>query len=341
MDLVERELNWVLNSPMFFSESASMCAQSQRPAGMIPSLPGPLTHPDAFRHLSTDDSRGLLSDVDKRNACLAELRSALPMLASGRLGIRFELYVETILRHEFSSQNVHTRVAVREPCRDSGIKTWGEFDFLFFNRHRQRVEHWETSVKFYLQVRDDPQWKWCWGPGIIDRLELKGPKTFLQQLALSSTDLGHGAIPQAWREFPLVKSVFAKGTMFYRWNARKEGFTEKLRKIVMPLALAADHQRSWWVEPDDVAELQAHYPGSRVALLPRTFWMTGLPANAQLSAAGESWRQFNAQLEARLNAASARNECLLIGIYSGVPQLTLSAMGFIATPKFLKSVPTT
>ncbi|MEY3901222.1 MAG: hypothetical protein RL189_528 [Pseudomonadota bacterium] len=338
MDLVEQELNWVLNSPMFFAPSASTFALAQCPAGMTPSLPGPITHPNEMRHLTTAESCGLLSDVLMRNAALAELRSSVPTLASGRLGIRFELYVETILRNAFGSQNVQTRVAVREPCADIGVKTWGEFDFLFFNQHQQRVEHWETSVKFYLQVRDEPQWKWCWGPGIIDRLDLKGPKTFLQQLALSSTDLGYAAIPSAWQVHPLVKSVFAKGTIFYRWSVRNESFSERLMHIVQPQALAADHQKSWWVEPDDVRELQAHYPGARVALLPRIYWMTGLPQTAQLSTVTESWNDFNVRLEARLAAASARNECLFIGIYNGEQELTLSAMGFVATPRFLHSV---
>jgi hypothetical protein len=229
---------------------------------------------------------------------------------------------------------------VREPFGASGVKTWGEFDFLFFNQHQQHVEHWETSVKFYLQVRDEPQWKWCWGPGVIDRLDLKGPKTFLQQLALSSTDLGFAAIPSSWQVLPLVKSVFAKGTIFYRWSVRKENFSERLSRIVLPEALAVDHQKSWWVEPDDVPELQAHYPEACVALLPRTYWMTGLPQTEQLSTTTESWSQFNSQLEYRLSAASARNECLLVGIYGGAQQLSLKAMGFIATPRFLRSIST-
>lgn len=338
MDLVEQELNWVLSSPMFFSQSASGFAQSQIPSGMNPSLPGPLTHPNEIIYLSTADSCGLLSDSRARNTCLKELRKAIAVLASGRLGIRFELYVDMILRSAFGNQNVQTRVAVRELRKESGIKTWGEFDFLFFNPIRQRVEHWETSVKFYLQVRDDPAWKWCWGPGIIDRLDLKGPKTFLQQLPLSSTDLGYAAIPSPWRAFPLVKGVFAKGTIFYRWSVRHESFSERLQRIVLPQALAEDHQKSWWIEPDDVVELESHYPDSKISILPRTYWMTGRVLDSPQAAAVETWDEFNAKLNFRLGIASARNECLFVGIYSERPKFSLLSLGFIATPHFMKSV---
>jgi hypothetical protein len=335
LELVERELDWILDSPAFYGVEAVQHAQSQITQQNLISLPGPIVTPNNIIPLSTQECSSLIPIGAGRGECAQHIERELEHLKTGRLGLIFEKYLEIILRRRFGSKNVLCRVPVREPCQVSlGSKTWGEFDFLFFNNDEQRVEHWESSVKFYLQVKDDPAWYFCWGPGVQDRLDLKGPKTFLQQLPLSSTTSGAEAIPGDWRRFPLVKRVFAKGTIFYRWRPEVESFAERLGHIVAPHALSPDHLKSWWINMDDVESLRTRYPESMPALLPRRNWMVGL-CGSVLNEQLESWVEFINKLSTRAAQASERKECLHVGLYSAHSDRRFLTSGFIATPHFV------
>lgn len=335
MDLVERELTWVIRSPNFYSPDAADEAERQTVSGYSAALPGPLIAAQKFDYLSQPEIDSFLSRSGSRQSCLKTLRVEVPQLASGRLGIRFELYLHQILKEAFGTDFVKSHVAVREELQSQQVKTWGEYDFLVLNTSLQRVEHWESSIKFYLQVKDDPAWKWCWGPGRVDRLDLKGPKTFLQQLALSSTELGRQMIPSDWRELPLVKRVFAKGTIFYRWQPANESLSERLSGCVRPSALASNHLQSWWITPDQVKALREHFPNAQMALIPRKLWMTGLDIDACDESGFESWDVFESRLDGRLDSAAERNECLYAGIYSSGSIRQLISAGFIVTRPFL------
>lgn len=334
LEVVERELNWVLDSPVFFARDAHLRASLECQNLSSISLPGPIVSPNNFEFLSNEESANLVSSAQARRDCAEKIFSELQTLHTGRLGLVFEKYLEQILASHFGSFNVTTRVPVRQNyVPGPGSKTWGEFDFLLLNSKMPRVEHWESSIKFYLQVRDEPAWKWCWGPGVIDRLDLKGPKTFLQQLSLSSTLLGQNSIPEPWRELPLVKKVFAKGTIFYSWKPHIETFAQRLKRIVTPCGLSGEHLKSWWIHPHSVAHLKEHYRSHSIAILPRRYWMTGLPKDA-LPSMLESWSTFMEKLEVRCKVASERKECLYVAIYSTELAGKLECCGFIVTPHF-------
>lgn len=337
LELVERELNWILDSPVFFARDAHLQAPLECQNLSSISLPGPIVSPNNFEFLSNEESANLISSAQARRDCAEKIFKELQTLHTGRLGLVFEKYLEQILASHFGSSNVSTRVPVRQDyVPGPGSKTWGEFDFLLLNSKKQRVEHWESSIKFYLQVRDEPAWKWCWGPGVIDRLDLKGPKTFLQQLSLSSTLLGQNSIPTPWRELPLVKRVFAKGTIFYSWKPHIETFAERLKHISAPCGLSGEHLKSWWIHPHSVAHLEEHYRNRSIAILPRRYWMTGLPKEA-LPTLLESWSTFREKLELRSKVASERKECLYVAIYSTELVGKLECCGFIATPHFINA----
>lgn len=340
MDLVEKELTWVIHSPNFFAPEAPEEACRQSPPDSFPALPGPLKSAQVFENLSQLEIKSLLSRPTQWQQCLSELRTEIPKLASGRLGLRFEKYLHTILTTSFGAENVMTRLAVREVLLKAQVKTWGEYDFLIVNREQNRLEHWESSIKFYLQVKDDPDWKWCLGPGLKDRLDLKGPKTFLQQLALSSTDLGSQVIPPQVRLPLLVKRVFAKGTVFYRWSPRFESLAERLGRCVQPSALTQEHLKSWWITSKDVRDLRDHFPDIHLALLPRKYWMTGLDTETSDEALFETWDEFFERLPERLKSAQDRNECLLVGLYSAGNARRLLTSGFIASDLFAQAAMT-
>ncbi|MEY4064154.1 MAG: hypothetical protein RIR26_362 [Pseudomonadota bacterium] len=339
-ELVERELDWIFQSPVFYSSQAPQQAAFEKPPRLSVSLPGPLVAENIFEDLNQRESSNFLLPRGVRNAAVSALVDELPHLHTGRLGLIFEKYIETVLLLSFGNQNVRSRWPVREkPSTHGKEKTWGEFDFLFLNSLKARVEHWECSIKFYLQIADDPRWNVCWGPGVVDRLDLKGSKTFLQQLPLSSTQLGQQTFPEGWRELPLVKKCFAKGTLFYFWNPAATSFEERLKTVVLPEALSSEHQKSWWIRPEHVDALEEHYPDSIPVILPRRYWMTGLPA-CELASAGQTWAEFKAGLGARLHAASERKECLFLALYKNLQDPRSVQFGFIAAEHFLAALAT-
>jgi hypothetical protein len=337
-ELVERELDWIFQSPLFFSSHAPQQAVSERPPDLPLLLPGPLVAENVFAPLNQQESSEFLASPSLRAEAVNTLVSELPHLHTGRLGLVFEKYIETVLNLTFGKENVRSRWPVREKQSPLGKeKTWGEFDFLFLDDNKKRVEHWECSIKFYLQIADDPRWNRCWGPGVIDRLDLKGSKTFLQQLPLSSTLLGQSTFPPEWRDLPLVKRCFAKGTLFYFWDPKSSTFAQRLEKLVCPRALSGGHQKSWWIRPEDVAALEEHYRDSTPVILPRRYWMTGLPWS-ELQSSGETWAEFKSKLAARLEAAAERKECLFVGFYKNLNSPQHVDFGFIAAKHFTSAL---
>lgn len=332
---IERELDWILDSPVFFGEDSYLQAARVAEFSSDVQLPGLVCHPSEFEYLTTQSTRALVPNPLDRSRLAAEMAIELAAMHTGRLGLVFEKYLENILSFRFARENVRCRVPVREENRGGpGCKTWGEFDFLFLNTERDLVEHWESSIKFYLQVRDEPQWRYCWGPGVVDRLDLKGPKMFLQQLGLSSTDLGHKAIPEAWQTKRLIKKVFAKGRIFYRWDPSLESFAERCQKIIHPSSLAIDHLKSWWIFPESLAALRQMYPSHHVAILSRRNWILGVPLRERENAL-EPWDVFAAKYEIRAKAASERKECLYIALYSSAVEPDYDTAGFVVTPHFI------
>ena len=336
-DLVERELDWIIDSPAFFGPVSHLQAAHEQLNKKALMLPGNAQFDDQYVYLSTLESHSLIRSRAQRQLCAEQIVNELQVLHTGRLGLVFEKYLEEILKFRFGLEQVRYHVPVREKIENiRGCKTWGEFDFLIFDLEKSRIEHWETSIKFYLQVRDDPAWRFCWGPGVIDRLDLKGPKMFLQQLGLSSTELGRKIFPQNWVAQRVVKRVFAKGTLFYFWDPAKETFEERRRQLVIPTSLASDHLKSWWIYPESIVPLRDVYPNHFVALLPRRYWMTGLPPH-QVKDVAESWDDFMKYFTRRSLAASERKECLYIALYPSPESVDFETAGFVATPHFIRA----
>jgi hypothetical protein len=250
---------------------------------------------------------------------------------SGRLGILFELYVHALLRSWLGDSRVDNGI----PVRTGKKETWGELDTLLVTE-KGHLEHWELSVKFYLQVEKSPAWRHCVGPGLVDRLDLKGPKTFLQQLPLSATEEAVGAILKVfpWSHGRVhARRAFAKGTIFYRldspgrlpWEAWKDG--------VPPRGLPQGHGKGWWVDESRLSLVREALPDATVTVLPRLRWMGGL-AKGEALRAGVPWEFFLERLPALLESAQSRNECPFLAFHDAATGAELTR-GFIATPRFL------
>jgi hypothetical protein len=135
----------------------------------------------------------------------------------------------------------------------------------------------------------------------------------------------------------LAKIAFAKGTIFYRWQPESEGFSDRLKQIVSPIGLSPDHLKSWWILPQSVKALRDQFPDVKISVVPRRYWMTGLPS-AELEPRLEDWNTFILNLEERLSNLSARQECLLVGLHAKHSPFDLGALGFIAAPHFISAM---
>ncbi|MCA2962100.1 MAG: DUF1853 family protein [Silvanigrellales bacterium] len=349
-----RDIRFVLDSPAFFAPDAPTVARTafrtQPPplqALEIPLATGPECLDDAYcrmwhQTLLRTGGEGFLEDVARVVA------PTLPHLG-GRLGLLFEQIVFALLRR--GQETVLTDTPVREG-QGRTERTLGAFDALVLNS--ERVEHWEMAVKFYLQTHPSSEWHHCVGPGTRDRLDLKGTKTFLQQLPLSSTPRGREVLRGALVScgvsptLPLHMRAFTKGTVFYRWPApwtRAQGHAqttlsaspfspnEAWRASVVPKGLAPNHAKRWWIAPADAPALRNAFPDALLAPLPRLRWLGGVsPKQAVVHA--ETWEVFLGSLAGRLEDLQGRSECLLASVHEPREGKEISR-GFFATPRFL------
>lgn len=350
LEALRRDVAFVLDSPAFFASHAPDIArriahsinhriENSENASWPQDIPRPECLDDGFcarwrARLEQQDLGNVPNKNDFATEVARHMSLALPGLG-GRLGLLFEGIVVALLRK--GAAPVVTEVAVREG-HGKTERTLGAFDALVVQANE--VEHWEMAVKFYLQTESSPHWHHCVGPGVRDRLDIKGTKTFLQQLPLSTTAQGHSALALVLAahgfapSHPLRLRAFTKGTVFYRWAPKLSvSPPEAWRASVLPEGLSAEHSKGWWVEPAHAAALASVFSNALVAPLPRLRWLGGVSKKEALQY-GEPWDFFLAALPQRLQEIQGRGECLLASLHEPHSGLELSR-GFFATPRFL------
>ncbi|MFH7565657.1 DUF1853 family protein [Oceanimonas smirnovii] len=93
-------------------------------------------------------------------------------------------------------------------------RTMGAFDFLLWDHHRQRIEHWELAVKFYLITDMSAPQDSALGINPCDRLRRKLDHMQQHQLQLSE----HAEVRAALKAeglLPVKKRLLLKGRLFY------------------------------------------------------------------------------------------------------------------------------
>ncbi len=212
-----RDLAWVIGSPCLLQTEAALY------------VPQRVTDP--WCRLSLNDRMPWLKELDAHpeylNDWLTGEKSAL-------LGLRFERLIEYWLRHWSRTEVYGRNLQVMRAGR-----AVGEFDFLFHDRQRGQVVHWEVAVKFYLHYRQ-PDGEDVWlGPNPRDTLHGKLGKVFGHQLRVSHLP-ETAPLLQHYGIDTVVPEAFIKGWLFYHaagdWS----------HPAVIPKGVSPDHLKGWW-----------------------------------------------------------------------------------------------
>lgn len=92
--------------------------------------------------------------------------------------------------------------------------TVGAFDFLVWDRHSQRIEHWELAVKFYLISQQDDAFDHAFGINPRDKLRRKHQHMLNSQLMLGQHLEVQPKLAQLGLT-PRYKRLILKGRLYY------------------------------------------------------------------------------------------------------------------------------
>jgi hypothetical protein len=334
---IAQDINTILNSPLFFGCSAPSAAWKTEQSPNYHSLKATVFPEALWRKVC---------ELKISNEEISALCMQANSLNSGRLGKLFEFYANILFAKHFKHGNFFENVPVRSPLA-KGVHSWGEFDLLL--ECQKKLYHIEHSIKFYLQIYSSENWRWCFGPGVKDRLDLKGIKTFTKQLYLAENShswevLAHyfpHIFPKAalcLQEFlemandKFFAMAFSLGTVFYPLHEADSNPSNSFKYSVLPEGLNLSHAKKWWATKQQTNYLREIFPNCKLAILPRKRWIGGLDF-FQSNFLSQDWDTFQKMLEQNLSSAQEKNECLLVSI---VDQEHIEVeRGFIVTDRFM------
>lgn len=188
-----------------------------------------------------------------------------------RLGQHFESTLAAWLTAEPGFELIAANLQVQD-----GKRTVGEFDFLV--AVRDRVEHWEAAVKFYLGTGDGLALS-CWfGPNTSDRFDAKYQRLIDHQLKLA-TDPHALALLESLGLTVSGSRCFMKGRLFHPWHRYTAG------DFPVPEVVYPGHEKGWWLPASDFLAVFED-SGDRFVYLPKSLWLsrlTGADFDAPLS----------------------------------------------------------
>jgi uncharacterized protein len=222
-----RDLAWVMASPRLVSGSHGACQLVS----------------DDYCQLLYRQNIAQLQSIDEAPQ---DFFHYLQGCANHRLGAYFEVLLAYWFSHILAVQRFQKNIPVYQNLVTGGRKTLGEFDFLFQKKGQKPVQHWEVTIKFYLQCgHKNGVMQWL-GPGGCDRFETKLEKIFQHQLILSS--LPEAAEVLQGAGFPVLQSAaFIKGYLFYPVCEQASLRVAPLSSQCNALTLSRQHLRGWWL----------------------------------------------------------------------------------------------
>jgi len=213
-----RDLVWVLLGPNLLKDQSWILSQEMSEAWV-------------------DRYSVALAELDLNPAPIEEYLSA--QLNSPRLG----RYFEALLSFWFAKIVKPDIFVSSLPIRDGKI-TIGEFDLIYQFAHEAIADHWEASVKFYLNLDSTPKASYFLGTETRDRLDLKSKSLECKQLKLG--DHPQAKIVLSRMGFSKLRSqAILKGALFYESDG-----SHSWEKKAAPDEVAETHSRGWWCTQD-------------------------------------------------------------------------------------------
>ncbi|HUW29044.1 MAG TPA: DUF1853 family protein [Sulfuriferula sp.] len=259
-----RDLAWVMAAPGLLDEAAT-------PDFGVP---------DAVCRDILARAMPQLLELDRHPAALHDWIAAR---SSHRLGRYFETLLEYWLSHLMGGRLVAANLPVK-----AGDIVMGEYDFLWRDV-AGALNHWEASVKFYLQVDAAAGLAGYVGTLTRDRLDLKFSHLRDKQLKLAATPAGEAALPRPGEA--VSARALLKGWLFYPYG----------QPVTPAPEVSLQHLSGWWLRWGETAFKPQ--PGLHWKVLPRLEWLT--PVMSRSEAELQTGTDFSAALEAHFAVGSA------------------------------------
>ncbi|MFT4551527.1 MAG: hypothetical protein ACI9S8_000140 [Chlamydiales bacterium] len=183
-----------------------------------------------------------------------------------RLGDYFAFLVEFWLMKWFKVEKLVSSQQIFDENR-----TVGEFDFLFYSEEIKRDSHWEVSVKFYLQSKNEGSLNVFIGPNAWDSLYKKFDKVLNQQIKLKENSSARTWLDE--NDYASLHSqFFFKGYLFYPVN------NSCCQQNDLPEEVAPNHLKGWWCHYPLTSESRSFLLRNRVKakwyVLPKEEWLS-------------------------------------------------------------------
>lgn len=263
--------------------------------------------PDAFGQAAVLRAMPALQALDSEPAALHDWIAARN---PQRLGRYFETLLEYWLSHLMGGELLAANLPVK-----TGDIVMGEYDFLWRDADGA-LNHWEASVKFYLQVDAAAGLAGYVGTLTRDRLDLKFAHLRDKQLRLAATPAGEKSLPH--RGEAISARAILKGWLFY-----PDG-----QPVIPAPEVSPQHLSGWWLRWSETAFHPQ--PGLRWKVLPRLEWLT--PAMSRSEAGLQSETEFGAALAAHFAAAGA--PLLVAGLATAGNAWQEVTRGFVMPPNW-------
>ncbi|WP_147071102.1 DUF1853 family protein [Sulfuriferula plumbiphila] len=286
-----RDLVWVMAAPSLMGGSSAPC----------------FAVPDAFGQDAVLRAMPQLLELDRHPAALHDWIAAR---SPHRLGRYFETLLEYWLSHLMGGRLVAANLPVK-----AGDIVMGEYDFLWRDVSGA-LNHWEASVKCYLQVDAAAGLAGYVGTLTRDRLDLKFAHLRDKQLKLAATPAGEAALPHPGE--PVSARALLKGWLFYPHG----------QTIIPAPEVSPQHLSGWWLRWGETAFNPQ--PGLRWKVLPRLEWLA--PAMSRNEEGLQTETDFNAALEAHFVVNGA--PLLVAGLTAAGNAWQEVTRGFVVAPSW-------
>ena len=174
-------------------------------------------------------------------------------------------YFESLVAYWLNMENQFDILKHNLPVRENK-KTQGEFDFIIQDRLNDKTIHLEVAVKFYLGLGDLTQYENWFGPGLIDRLDIKYDKLTQQQIRLSHSSQGQSVLSSNLIHID-ERWILLKGRLFYPHYPVQLSETAK--------DISEDHLTGWWMTRSEFESLFKQQQ-KQWLILTKSYWLSSL-----------------------------------------------------------------